>query len=104
VLFSILAHEVAFLDQPLHFTVQLLEDLVYKGYTGEYTRGLGEQTGGCGCGAYDETAIVEGWCVFGEPGGDDAGPGGWQQVCWVAVGGGSGGDGHDWMGVVRLGL
>jgi hypothetical protein len=63
-LLSILTHEVAFLDQPFYFTVQLLEDFLDKGYSGEDTRGLCEQTGCCGCSAYDETAIVEGGCVF----------------------------------------
>lgn len=63
-LLSILAYEVAFLDQPFYFAIQLLEDLVYEGYTSEDTRGLGEETGSCGCSAYDETAIVEGGCVF----------------------------------------
>jgi hypothetical protein len=42
VLLSILAHEIAFLDQPLDFTIQLLEDLIDKGYAGEDARGLGE--------------------------------------------------------------
>jgi hypothetical protein len=65
VLLSILAYEVAFLDQPFYFTVQLLEDFLDKGDSGEYARGLGEQTGGCRCSAYDKTAIVEGGCVFG---------------------------------------
>ncbi|KAG9912360.1 NAD(P)-binding protein, partial [Aureobasidium melanogenum] len=74
-LFSILAYKVAFLDQPLHFTLQLLEDLVYKRYTGENTWGLGEQAGST----------------------DDAGPRGWQQMCWVAVGGCSRGDWHVWQ-------
>jgi hypothetical protein len=46
VLLSILAYEVAFLDQPFYFTVQLLEDFLDKGDSGEYARGLGEQTGG----------------------------------------------------------
>jgi hypothetical protein len=65
VLLSILAYEVAFLDQPFYFAVQLLEDFLDKGYSSEYARGLGEQAGCCGCSAYNKTAIVEGGCVFG---------------------------------------
>jgi len=65
VLLSILAYEVAFCNQPFYFAVQLLEDLVDKGYTSEDTGRLCEQTGSCGCSANDETAIVERGCVFG---------------------------------------
>jgi hypothetical protein len=41
-LLSILAYEVAFLDQPLDFTLQLLKDLVHERNTSKNTRRLGE--------------------------------------------------------------
>lgn len=93
-LFAILTHEFAFLDQPLHFTVQLLEDLIHERDTGEDTRGFGEEASSCWCGAYDETTIVEGGCVFGEPGANYTGPGWREQVCWVAMGRCAGCDWH----------
>ena len=64
-LLSTLAYEITFCNQPFYFAVQLLEDLIYERDTSENTRGLCEQTGSCGCSADDETAIVEGRCVFG---------------------------------------